>query len=200
MRNVVSSRFAIYFLDYFGYKSIWRERILTLIMTTVLSSLEIPRHSEEKRESLSSSSSVNEEKLPLGVPIENVGGGLWAKWTRKSDFDLDSIATQPSVFDSPLTCEVYRPPSQYENAHRFDPNARWSWREEKVPCLCMQWFDLMNTFRRMQALVRKVDWRVMVRCRFPAKDSCTDSETLALGWNHVLRVRFGPEQHISSKF
>lgn len=46
--------------------------------------------------------------------------------------DLDSVATQPSVFDDPVTLEVYRPPPEYENTHRFDPDARWTWREEKV--------------------------------------------------------------------
>ena len=46
--------------------------------------------------------------------------------------DLDAIATQRSVFDDPKTLDVYRPPPQYENAHRFDPQAKWSWREEKA--------------------------------------------------------------------
>ena len=46
--------------------------------------------------------------------------------------DLDAIATQPSVFDNPVTLELYRPPQSHENAHRFDPNARWTFREESV--------------------------------------------------------------------
>ncbi|KAJ3890431.1 major facilitator superfamily domain-containing protein [Lentinula edodes] len=85
---------------------------------------------------------LNEQKPPLGIPVDNVGGGLWGR-LKRSYVDLDSIATQPSVFDDPITCEVYRPPPQYENAHKFDPDARWTWREEKK-------------------LVRKIDWRVML--------------------------------------
>jgi hypothetical protein len=53
-------------------------------------------------------------------------------WRRMAKHDLDAIATQPSVFDDPVTLGLYRPPQSYENAHRFDPNARWTFREERV--------------------------------------------------------------------
>ena len=57
--------------------------------------------------------------------------GFWRRpWMAKHD--LDAIATQPSVFDDPVTLELYRPPQSYENTHRFDPNARWTFREERV--------------------------------------------------------------------
>lgn len=59
----------------------------------------------------------------------------WRLWQSRSDRDLDSIATQPSVFDDPTTLEVYRPPASYENTHRFDPAARWTWRDETVSAL-----------------------------------------------------------------
>ncbi|CAE6508875.1 unnamed protein product [Rhizoctonia solani] len=82
----------------------------------------------------------------LGVPLDELRtqNHRYRWWKRNQIIvDLDSVATQPSVFDDPKTLEVYRPPASYENAHRFDPDARWTWREEK-------------------ALVRKVDWRIML--------------------------------------
>ncbi|KAF8588151.1 allantoate permease [Ramaria rubella] len=57
--------------------------------------------------------------------------------------DENSIATQVSVYDDPILAPHYRPNEDYENIHRFDPNARWTYREENE-------------------LLRKVDWRVMV--------------------------------------
>ncbi|KAJ8084643.1 hypothetical protein PM082_003417 [Marasmius tenuissimus] len=86
--------------------------------------------------------SIHNEKPPLGVPLEGAGGNVWTRW-RRTNIDLDSIATQPSVFDDPAKLNVYRPPPQYENAHRFDPNARWTWREEK-------------------RVIRKIDVRIMI--------------------------------------
>lgn len=61
---------------------------------------------------------------------------------RKNAIDLDSIATVRSVYDDPDLAPHYQPTSMYENLHRFDPKARWTYREEA-------------------ALVRKIDWKVM---------------------------------------
>ncbi|KAF8167534.1 major facilitator superfamily domain-containing protein [Crassisporium funariophilum] len=74
--------------------------------------------------------------------VKNGFSHLLSSWGRQKQ-DLDAIATQPSVFDDPTTLEIYRPPPQYENTHRFDPLARWTWREEK-------------------AVVRKIDFRIML--------------------------------------
>jgi hypothetical protein len=77
------------------------------------------------------SGEVSLKDTPLALQSH---GGRWTTrfWRRMAKHDLDAVATQPSVFDDPVTLELYRPPQSYENAHRFDPNARWTFREEKV--------------------------------------------------------------------
>ncbi|KAF6757619.1 allantoate permease [Ephemerocybe angulata] len=93
---------------------------------------------DEKVAAASTDDLVDEEPTPF----------RWTDWMFKSrrnrrPLDLDAVATRRSVFDDPLLGKHYWPKAGYENLHRLDPNARWTYREEK-------------------ALVRKIDWRVML--------------------------------------
>jgi hypothetical protein len=71
-----------------------------------------------------------------------VGPAYEIFWKRRNHgLSLDDIATQPSVFDDERLARLHQPNPKYENLHRFDPDERWTWREEIV-------------------IIRKIDWRV----------------------------------------
>ncbi|KAH6659124.1 major facilitator superfamily transporter [Truncatella angustata] len=63
------------------------------------------------------------------------------KGPKADEYDLDAIATQPSIWDSENVeeyKELYIHP-QWENWSAFDPTFRWTWREERETRRIVDW-------------------------------------------------------------
>ncbi|KAI1421900.1 major facilitator superfamily domain-containing protein [Xylaria sp. FL1777] len=83
---------------------------------------------------------------PLGHPREEKK--FW--FQRGKNYDPNAVATQPSVYDIAGVKDQYEPRPDWENAHRFDPLARWTWGEEhevirKIDLRIMLWVAIMFT-------------------------------------------------------
>ncbi|KAH8167194.1 hypothetical protein CIB48_g1062 [Xylaria polymorpha] len=91
------------------------------------------------KESLDARASPTNDIPPLGAPRDEAR----LMFPRSNELDKEVIATQPSVFDDPDTEEKYHPRHDWENYHRFDTRARWTWAEE-------------------YAVIRKIDGRIMI--------------------------------------
>lgn len=73
---------------------------------------------------------------PGGAPADEQSAGallpIMTLFRKKDHEQLDEVATQPSVYDDPSIAQFFTPTARYENLHRFDPGARWAWREDLV--------------------------------------------------------------------
>jgi hypothetical protein len=115
------------------------ERSTSRGSTSNSSSNDLPDDKGEKNTRVKTNEFAYEVAASLGAPAEEKR--FW--FQRGKTYDPNAIATQPSVFDDPDTEKEYQPPASWENIHRFDPSARWTWGEE-------------------HKLIRKIDLRIMV--------------------------------------
>ena len=92
-----------------------------------------PSSSIDKARVKDSESTVSTDTSDLQPPLDEKPRFTDLLFNRKkSRVDPDNIATRRSVFDDPILARHYWPSPKYENLHRFDPTARWSFKEEKV--------------------------------------------------------------------
>ena len=105
-------------------------------------------HLDEKKDGskTSSVSSLSDKKDPTSVDVKRASTddlvdeeptpfrwtSVFFKGKKYTPIDPDAISTRRSVYDDPVLAEHYMPTAKYENLHRFDISARWTYREERV--------------------------------------------------------------------
>ncbi|KAI0883073.1 MFS general substrate transporter [Annulohypoxylon maeteangense] len=93
----------------------------------------------------------NEERIDDAIPPLGALETHKRLWFQKSkQHNPNDIATQPSVYDNPDIASQYKPREDWENLHRFDPRARWTWEDEnkvvwKIDRRIMAWTAIMFT-------------------------------------------------------
>ncbi|KAJ9294450.1 hypothetical protein DTO217A2_9178 [Paecilomyces variotii] len=108
---------------------------------------------------------ISNSAIHSGTDIAELGNPVEERrfWFQKgAKYDPNAIATQPSVFDDPELAKQYKPRADWENLHRFDPSARWTWGEENACLACEELVSILNNADRLQKIVRKIDVRIMI--------------------------------------
>lgn len=97
-----------------------------------MSDFEANKTAADVRERPTRGSSDSPREAPPVNQAEPPQPAIASFFARRRGRDLEEIATQPSVYDDPKLAPHFQPNPKYENLHRFDPEFKWRWGEEKV--------------------------------------------------------------------
>ncbi|KAI0409119.1 MFS general substrate transporter [Xylaria palmicola] len=120
-----------------------------------------------RKESFEGRTSSPDDVLPLGAPREEARlcSLVSTPSIRRRSLLKYALPAACPVFDYPDTAEKYHPRQDWENYHRFDARARWTWAEEyrvvrKIDARIMIWVCIMTValeFDRMNLIVALAD-------------------------------------------